>query len=163
MKTYILFTILSFTFYLCMAQSHSDKEAVKKVIIAFQEDFNDGAFKNAHLYTTNDWVHINPGGGITKGRDEVLSEVIDVHQSFLKGVSMTIDRMEIRFITPTVAVADVIHIISPYELPTGVKHENERQIKTYVVVKQKEKWLLSHDHNTVVQGSNTAEIHNDGN
>jgi uncharacterized protein (TIGR02246 family) len=162
MKTLILFTFLYNTFYLCMSQSQSDKEAVKNVIVAFQDDFNDGGFKNVHRYTTEDWVHINPGGGITKGRAEVLHEVIAVHQSFLKGVTMTIENMEIRFITPTVAIADVIHLISPFELPVGVMNENQRNIKTYVVVKQKDKWLLSHDHNTFVQGSNTAEINEDG-
>jgi ketosteroid isomerase-like protein len=80
-----------------MAQSQSDLEAVNNVIIAFQEDFNEGGFKNAHSYTTPDWVHINPGGGVTRGRKEVLEEVIAVHKSFLKGVSMTIRNMEIRF------------------------------------------------------------------
>jgi len=162
MKSFILFILLSFTFFLCVAQSPSDKEAVKNVIVEFQKDFNDGGFKNAHRYTTEDWVHINPGGGITKGRVEVLHEVIAVHQTFLKGVTMTIESMEIRFVTPTVAVADVTHLISPFELPIGVINENQRNIKTYVVVKQKDKWLLSHDHNTVVQDINTAKIIGDG-
>lgn len=37
---------------------------------------------------------------------------------------------------PDVAIADVIHKISNYELSNGVKHENERQLKTCVIVKQ---------------------------
>jgi len=64
--------------------------------------------------------------------------------------------MDIRFITPDVAIADVIHNIDNYTTPDGVKHENESHIKTYVVVKKKGKWLLTQDHNTVIQGSNTA-------
>jgi hypothetical protein len=51
------------------AQSPSDKEAATKIIVAFQEDFNDGEFRNAHHYTTMDWVHMNLGGGITRGRN----------------------------------------------------------------------------------------------
>jgi hypothetical protein len=31
-----------------------------------------------------------------------------------------------------------------------VKHEKERQLKTYIVVRQKGKWLLTHDQNTVI-------------
>jgi uncharacterized protein (TIGR02246 family) len=157
MKKRILSILMSLISCFCAAQTDSDNDAVKKVIYAFQDDFNDGSFRNAHLYATTDWVHIHPGGGITRGRDEVLREVIDVHQSFLKGVSMIVEKMEIRFVNPTVAVAVVLHKISPYELPAGVMHENERQIKTYIVIKQKGKWLLSHDHNTVVQGSKIAE------
>ena len=34
-----------------------DSLAVKKEILSFQEDFNEGTFKNADKYTTNDWVH----------------------------------------------------------------------------------------------------------
>ncbi len=70
---------------------------------------------------------------------------------------MSIDSMSIRFVSPSAAVVDVIHKISPYELPEGVRHENERHIKFYVVVKNKGKWLLTHDQNTIVQGSNKAE------
>ena len=51
---------------------------------------------------------------------------------------MTIETLTIQFINHSVAVVEVIHIIRNYELPKGVKHENERQIKTYIAVKQKE-------------------------
>ena len=137
-------------------QNTNDKEAVKKVVVAFQEDFNDGGFKNAAVYSTSDWVHINPGGGIKIGRDSVLTEVVAVHQTFLKGVTMTMQSIDIRFITPDVAIANVIHKVDTYITPDGTKHENERHIKTYVVVKKNGKWLLTQDQNTIVMGSNTA-------
>jgi uncharacterized protein (TIGR02246 family) len=135
---------------IAVGQSPQDTQSVKKVIILFQDDFNDGSFKHASMYTTNNWEHINPGGGIDIGRDQVLKVVRSVHQTFLKGVSMTTDSMTIRFITPDVAIADVFHKLSTYELPAGVKHENEREIKTYVIVKQKGKWLLTLDQNTTI-------------
>jgi uncharacterized protein (TIGR02246 family) len=84
------------------------------VIQLFQDDFNDGGFKNAATYTTKDWEHINPLGGVDKGRDEILKVVRSVHQTFLKGASMTIERMSIRFIRPDVALADVIHKVTSY-------------------------------------------------
>ena len=156
MKAFILLTTMSFLSFITKGQSSQDKEAVKNVVIAFQEDFNEGSFKNAEAYSTIDWEHINPGGGIDKGRDSVLKTVRAVHQTFLKGVTMRIESMDIRFITSDVAIADVIHNIDNYTTPDGIKHENERHIKTYVVVKKKGKWLLAHDHNTAIQGSNTA-------
>ena len=156
MKTFLFLTAVSFLSFVCKAQNSQDKEAVKKVVIAFQEDFNEGSFKNAAAYSTTDWEHINPGGGIDKGRDSVLKTVRAVHQAFLKGVTMRIESMDIRFLTPDVAIADVIHMVDTYTTPDGVKHENERHIKTYVVVKKKGNWLLAQDHNTIIQGSNTA-------
>jgi len=151
MKAIFLFAMLNISLA-SQGQSSSDTAAVKKVVIAFQDDFNDGGFKNAVNYVTKDWEHINPGGGIDKGRDSVLKLVRAVHQTFLKGVSMIIEGMSIRFITPDVAIADVVHQISSYKTPDGVTHENERLIKTYVIVKQKGKWLLAQDHATVIQG-----------
>ena len=69
---------------------------------------------------------------------------------------MQIESMDIRFLTADAAIADVIHKVDTYTTPDGVRHENERHIKTYVVVKKKGRWLLAQDHNTVIQGSNTG-------
>ncbi len=156
MKAFFLLTVISLLPFASKGQNSQDKEAVKKVVIAFQDDFNDGSFKNAAAYSTTDWEHINPGGGIDKGRDSVLKTVRAVHQTFLKGVKMQIESMDVRFLTPDVAIADVIHKVGNYTTPDGVKHENERQIKTYVIVRKRGTWLLAQDHNTVIQGSNTA-------
>jgi uncharacterized protein (TIGR02246 family) len=121
------------------------------VVLAFQDDFNEGSFNNAEAYSTSDWHHINPGGGIDKGRDSVLLSVRAVHKTFLKGITMQIESMDIRLLTSDAAIADVIHKIDAYTTPDGVRHENERQIKTYVVVRKKGTWLLAQDHNTVIQ------------
>jgi len=151
----LLISILYFS-VACHAQNQKDKEAVKKSIIAFQDDFNDGSFKKANSYSTTDWEHINPGGGIDKGRDKVLETVRAVHQTFLKGVTMRIETMDIRFITPKVAIADVIHQVDTYTTPDNVTHANERHMKTYVLVKKNGNWLIAQDQNTVIQNFNPA-------
>lgn len=71
-KVFLLFMIMAFLSMVSSGQSAQDKEAVKKVVLAFQDDFNDGQFKMALAYTTKDWKHINPLGGIDRGRDSVL-------------------------------------------------------------------------------------------
>ena len=150
MKSYlILFFALSLS-NISIGQNARNERLVRNVVLAFQDDFNEGGFKNAEFYTTKNWEHINPGGGITKGREAVLKEVRAVHQTFLKGVSLTIESITIRFLTPTVAIADVVHKSSVYELPQGVKHQNERQRKTYIIMKKQNKWLLTLDQNTVI-------------
>lgn len=150
MKTNSLIIGLILMSFTCKGQDLQEIESVKRIILEFQNDFNEGSFNNAGSYTTTDWEHINPNGGISKGRDNVLKEVRAVHQSFLKGVRMKIEQIEIRFLTPTVAVADVVHLIDNYTTPDNLIHKNERQIKTYIIVKQEGKWLLAHDHNTVI-------------
>ena len=150
MKTLISFSTFSLVALISLAQSPQDEQLIRGVVFSFQRDFNDGRFRNAAAYTTADWEHINPGGGLTKGRTAVLREVRTVHQTFLKGVTMSVESMAIRLVTPDAALATVVHKMSPYEMPLGVKHEGERQVKTYVIVKQQQKWLLAQDQNTVI-------------
>ncbi|MBN1791771.1 MAG: SgcJ/EcaC family oxidoreductase [Bacteroidales bacterium] len=150
MKIPTLIIVLGLLSFTGKGQDPKERELVNNVILEFQDDFNDGDFKNAVNYSTTDWEHVNPNGGISKGRENVLKEVRAVHQSFLKGVSMKIETMEIRFLTPAVAVATVIHGLDDYITPDGNLHKNERQMKTYIVIKQEGKWLLAHDHNTVI-------------
>lgn len=151
MKTLLLFLAASLTSSVALSQNSQNEDSIKKVVVAFQDDFNDGGFENAASYTTADWEHLNPLGGITRGRGEVLKAVKNAHLTFLKGVTMTIESMTIRFITSDVAIANVIHKINPYESADGVKHENERRLKAYVIVKQNGQWLLTHDQNTIVK------------
>ena len=151
MRIFLLLCIATFLSFVSIGQSSKDEQLVREVVKSFVNDYNNGDFKNAPFYTTNDWVHINPGGGITRGRDAVLKEVRDVHQTMLKGVRITIDTMTIHFVTVEVAIVNAIHTSDTYITPKdGIKHENERQMKTYIVVKQKGKWLLTLDHNTKI-------------
>src|SRR6266516_4316397 len=123
-----------------VAWGADDEQLVREVVKAFVADYNNGDFKNAPTYTTDDWVHINPGGGITRGRDEVLKEVRAIHKTMLKGVSITIDNMTVHFVTHDVVLVNAIHKSDSYVTPEdGMKHENERQMKTYVVVKARRK------------------------
>ena len=146
--------LLSAVGLLCMigvVRGADDEQLVREVVSAFVADYNNGDFKNAPTYTTDDWVHINPGGGITRGRDKVLKEVRAIHRTMLKGVSITIESMTVHFVTPDVALVDAVHKSNSYVTPEdGVKHENERQIKTYVIVKRNGKWLLALDQNTII-------------
>jgi hypothetical protein len=73
-----------------------------------------------------------------------------VHQSFLKGTTDTIENMDIRFAAGDVAIGTVTSFMSPFTSPDGVKHGLERHIRTFVVVKRGNRWLIMQDHNTTV-------------
>ena len=48
-------------------------------------------------------------------------------------------------------LVNAIHTSDTYVTPEdGLKHDNERQMKTYVVVKHNGKWLLALDQNTII-------------
>jgi uncharacterized protein (TIGR02246 family) len=133
-----------------LAQRRNNEEEARQPVQSFQAAFNTHDFGKAEEYTTEDWNHINPFGGWTRGRDAVLKELKEVHSTFLKGASSTIEDVSVRFASPDVAVVTVISRASPFTTPDGVRHENERSIKTFVVVKRNAQWLIMQDQNTII-------------
>jgi uncharacterized protein (TIGR02246 family) len=69
-----------------------------------------------------------------------------------KGVSDKIEKMDVRFAAPDVAIATVTSRMSTFAMPDGVQHVNERHIRTFVVVKRANRWLIMQDQNTAIGG-----------
>ena len=132
------------------SQPPFNESQVRKTVQAFYAAFNSHGFDRASEFTSEDWNHINPGGGRTRGREAVLKELREVHRTFLKGVTDTITNLDVRFATPDVAVATVTSQMSTYTMPDGVKHENEAHIRTFVVTKRSNRWLIVQDQNTTI-------------
>jgi ketosteroid isomerase-like protein len=127
-----------------------DSEAqVREAVNAFYTAFDEG-FVGECDFATEDWNHINPNGGWTRGREQVLREVKEVHTTFLIGVRDTVEDMSVRYAACDAAVVTVTSQMSTFFTPDGIKHENERHIRTFVVVNRGAKWLVMQDQNTVV-------------
>src|SRR5437764_474975 len=70
--------------------SETKEAGVRAAIQEFHNAFDDG-FTGPAEYATEDWNHINPYGGRDRGREATLKTVRQVHQTFLKGTTDTID------------------------------------------------------------------------
>ena len=132
------------------AETASREKQVREVVQWFYDGFNSHGWTQVADHTTEDWNHVNPGGGWTRGRDAVLKELKEVHSTFLKGVSDTIEEMVVRFASSDVAIATVTSRMSTFTMPDGVRHENEQHIRTFIVVRRNDHWLIMQDHNTAV-------------
>lgn len=132
-----------------MATTPSREKQVRQVVQSFYDAFNSHDFGRAEEFTAEDWNHINPLGGWTRGREAVLSELRDVHSTFLKGVTDTVEEMRICFASTDAAVATVASRLSTFITPDGVRHENEHSIRTFVVVRRGGRWQIMHDQNTI--------------
>ena len=127
----------------------NEEKKIRQVVQFFYDAFNSHNFQSTDEFTTGDWVHINPLGGWSEGREAVLNELKEVHSTFLKGVIDKFEDISVRFATPDVAIVMVPSVLSgSFTTPDGVTHENDRQIRTFVVVKVDSKWRIMHDHNT---------------
>jgi len=154
-STYCLFVLMCL---ICprpnaLAGQSQDEAQVRHSVEAFYKAFNSHTFDRTPEFTTDDWNHINPSGGWTRGRDAVLAELKRVHSGFLKGVSDTMESVSVRFASADVAVAMVTSRVGTYYLPNGTKHENERQRRCFIVVRRNGRWLIMQDQNTVIGGS----------
>jgi uncharacterized protein (TIGR02246 family) len=129
-----------------------DEANVRTAIQSFYKAFDEG-FTGPINFAADDWNHINPNGGRTRGRDATLKEVRSVHRSFLKGTTDRIEDMDVRFASPSVAVGTVTSIMSAFTMPDGVKHAAERHIRTFVLVKHGNRWLIMQDQNTTILGA----------
>ncbi|MBZ5695190.1 MAG: SgcJ/EcaC family oxidoreductase [Acidobacteriia bacterium] len=130
------------------AQPVDDQTQVRQVVEEFYKAFNSDRFDRAVEFTTDDWNHITPLGSRTRGRTAVLQQLTQVHKTFLKGVTETIEEIDIRFATPEVAVATVASRATSFTTPDGVRRENPHQIRTFVLTRRNGRWLIMQDHAT---------------
>jgi uncharacterized protein (TIGR02246 family) len=121
---------------------------VRKAVQSFYDAFNTHDFSRIPDFITEDWVHINPFGGWTRGRETVLNELQEVHATFLKDVTDTPEEMEVRFAAKDTAVVTVPSKMSPHTTPDGVRRENQKQIRTFILVKRANRWFIMQDQNT---------------
>lgn len=135
-----------------LALTGDPEKEVSEAVQSFYAAFNAHDFQHASEYTTEDWEHINPFGGRTCGREAVLKELREVHGTFLRGVTDTPETISVRFVTRDAAAATVTSQMSTYTTPDGKRHEDERHIRTFVVVKRAGRWLVMQDQNTIIGG-----------
>ena len=133
------------------AQTSAKEIDVRRAVQSFYDAFNAHGFDRATEFTTEDWNHINPLGGRTRGRADTLKDLHQVHSTFLKGVSDKVEDMDVRFADSNVAVVTVTSRMTTYVTPDGTKHENERYLRTFVVVRQNGRWLIMQDQNTIIK------------
>ena len=96
------------------------------------------------------WHHINPYGGVDPGLEATLKTVREVHTTFLKGVTDTPEDIQIRFASRDVALATVVSDVSAFTGPDGVAQAPHKNVRTFVVVRRGDRWLIMQDHNTNV-------------
>lgn len=134
-------------------QAHGDRRQAKVLapVLAFYKAFNEG-FVGPAEFATQDWNHINPTGGWTRGREAVLAEVRQVHRTFLRGVAETPLQTEVRYAGKDAAVVTVVSLSSPFELPGRGRVEGQKGIRTFVVVRNGGGWQVLQDHATAISG-----------
>jgi len=132
------------------AQSSTEETKVRQTVQTFYDALNSHTFARASEYTAEDWININPFGRQLLGRDTVVKELEKTHATILKNTTVTIEEMSVRFAASNVALVTVIAHANAFTSTDGVKHENERRIRLFVVVKRSDRWLIIQDQSTPI-------------
>ena len=148
----MILSIMAGSLYLaCAGQALAAADtAPQQAVRRFYDAFNTHRFERVADFTTADWNHINPGGGRTVGRPAVLKELHEVHSTFLKGVTDTIESIDSRVVAPGAAIVTVKSRMSTFTMPDGSVHANETHIRTFILVRDHARWRITQDQNTTV-------------
>jgi uncharacterized protein (TIGR02246 family) len=144
MKTKLLFALLGlFVVANLSAANQTDDEAAIRALEARQpEAWNKHDAKAyASLFTENgDCVNIV--GWWWKGRAEIEQKLTAAYIYVFKESTLTITNVDIRFLTPDVAVAHVRWTMTGARTPTGIP-QPQQGLQTHVLQKQNGQWLIA--------------------
>lgn len=132
-----------------LAANQADDEKAIRVLEERQpEAWNrHDAKAYASLFTENgDCVNIV--GWWWKGRAEIEKKLTDAYVYVFKDSTLTTSNVDIRFVTPEVAVAHVTWTMTGAHTPTGIPVP-QQGIQTHVLQKQNGQWLIAAFQNTL--------------
>ena len=131
--------------------SKPDETAIRTIVMAVPEALNQKDMKMyADLFADDaDWINVV--GMHWRGK----AAVVKAHEVYLKTIfrdgGMSTRDMTIRAVTPDVAIAVVTQDDKGGGiLPDGSKNPPGSGRLTYVLVKRRGKWKITHGHNTVI-------------
>jgi len=156
MKNKILCCFLIATNLMAVAQNRiQDQKQINSQIDALIASWNNHNFDNFSDYTTQDLDLVNIVGHWYKGQKENKTHLEAVHRSIFKNVSYTKSKTNIRFVTEDVAIVHVFWSLGAFYPPDGINRGNnkmgdDQELGTLVMLKEKEKWLITSAHNGVI-------------
>ena len=135
--------------------AQNDKILIEKQVDNLISDWNTHKFQNMDNYTTADVEWINIVGMWWKRRTEVKMAHQNIFDAIFKNVPFTKKSLNIRILTSSVAIANLVCHVGEFFPPDGIDHGGNKMpeaddILTLIYLKKDGKWLLTSGQNTVV-------------
>jgi uncharacterized protein (TIGR02246 family) len=129
-------------------QDHSQDEAeIRNVEKRQQEAWNQHDAKAYASLFTDDGDIVNVVGWWWKGRAEIEKKLTDAYAFVFRESALTIGDVEVKFLSPEIAVAHVKWTMTGARTPKGIP-EPQQGIQLQVLRKQAGKWMISSFQNT---------------
>ena len=130
------------------ADQSQDEAAIRALEARQPEAWNHHDAKAYANLFTEDGDCVNIVGWWWKGRTEIERKLTDAYVYVFKESTLTITNVDIRFLTPDVAVAHVRWTMTGARTPAGIPVP-EQGIQTHVLQKKGDQWLIAAFQNTL--------------
>jgi uncharacterized protein (TIGR02246 family) len=131
--------------------SRAEEEAVRAVIVAITDAFNQHDAKAWTRLATSDAQLVTVRGESMNGVTEIEKGLTALFQGRNRNASVKILDVKIRFITPDVAIAHVTNELSGVVDAEGRTLPARRELSLRVFVKTGGVWRITAFHNTTLQ------------
>lgn len=132
-----------------------DEKQINNQIDALIASWNNHNFDDFSNYTTSDLDWVNIVGHWYKGQEQNKTHLEALHKTIFKDVKYTKSKTHVRFVTENVAVVHIFWSLGAFYPPDGVNRGNnkmgdDKEIGTFVMLKENGKWLITAAHNIVI-------------
>lgn len=131
------------------AGSPQDEAAIRQVFANFSTSWNQPGMPGFEELFAPDADFVVITGRWLKGRGEIASYHRQLLEGRYKGSRNSVDSVDVRFVTPGIAVA---HVASRGQYTQDGKELTRTGLATATLVKTAEKWLISAFQNTLTGG-----------
>jgi len=140
------------------ANQKSEQAAIRQTVMGLQEAWNRHDMNAFASLFAEDADFVNVAGAWWKGRTEIEQKHRTAHATMFHDSTLSIEEVDLRFLTPDIAIAHVLTSLVGQRMPDGTVAPRQRALLTQALQKQSGKWMIVASHNTDVRPPMPATV-----
>lgn len=129
----------------------TDEAAINQIIEHFADAWNNHEGRSSADYYSQDADFVNIFGMLFKGKEEIETRHIKIHETFLRGSTFKVINARLREAKPGVVIAHVDWQVTDIQrLEQNFIYEVMNGIFTHVFLKHDDKWEITATQNTLI-------------
>lgn len=130
---------------------NSDELEIHKAVMRLPEAWNRHDMRAFASQFAEDADFVNVAGSWWRGRAEIEQKHATVHATIFRESTLSIDDIQIRFLTPEIAIAHVATSLAGQKTAEGALVPPRKTLLTLVLQKLAGKWLIATSQNTDIR------------
>ena len=128
----------------------AEEKAIRETVQQMEEAWNRHDMKAYAELLTEDVHWVNIVGMWWQGKANVYKAHEAFHATIFRNVSVRIDHVSVRKLTPDVAAAVCTESVDAFTTPSGQARPKSQDRLSLILRKTAERWLICHAHNVVI-------------